>query len=982
MEYYYPTEEERKKYNLKCSLRFFDNYDNYNIFNNNDFLKFILETYGPSVFESENPFMFPEDYKNLTNEEICKTEDFSLKPQQKFMGQFINPNTNINSTLLFHGLGSGKTCTSLVIGEAFKSVAKQRLLYVVPASLISQYIEEIMGQLKGSKLYSCVSQCVVNDSRVEYTNANEKIILANLGKKIQEKKQELVDLSNIIELETKLQDMKDMKELKKKYIDDENELKRYEAIYRDFEANIINNVKKVFEIISHDVFINQLFQKAEDVYLKKIKLNPPLKSKSPLLEENNILVIDEIQRLISEKGILYKKLFTAVTQYFHPKLRIILMSATPIYDNPYELALTMNLLRPRIMFPLKKNDFYKYFIGEYNEDDECIESKNRYLTMDSCVINNNILKYMCSGYVSYFKGGNPNAYPYKRIIRMEHKMPVFQKTQYINALKSDLKKQVKLFKNVKDEFIFSNMESNEEDKMTGVYITSQQFSNIALPSIKSDDINSMLTQKTKKEIKTGLVNFKKEMNYYLGQSTETILNHLRAKQYSEKFVNIISLSLKCNGPVFIFSNWLQFGVEPLSIILNACGFKKYPEEGENRYFIWSSETKKYGDDLINKAKSLFNSYENRDGSKLKIILGTRSIMEGVSFKNVKQVHVTDPWWNESRFEQIIARAIRFCSHSDLPVNEQWVDIYRHFSVLPFGINTNDPDVVEMFKEVGQSSNFANLSQFSVEQKMLLASLKKSQINNEFDTILKEVSYDCDLNNNGNLIRLEENIEELSTGDYQIYYKNPSTKMLFIRPSIPQQITFKDILDRKFSFPNEFDLKFIEADKDLTGKLIAITEKPLIIEEPLINKDLILKEDIECWRNNNNFNQIIDTRSNLYKYLINITNNYLVLDEYKKKFLGKSGDRVLNFDIKKQLKGKIDIIKCLNVISELDITSDIQKKQIKNLLKTDISKDIIRQKIHDIIFKYKLLPEDYIEDLLELAITNPEQINEILKEVKK
>ena len=78
MEYYYPTEEERKKYNLKCSLRFFDNYENYNIFNNNDFLKFILETYGPSVFESENPFMFSEDYKDLTNKEICKTDDFSL----------------------------------------------------------------------------------------------------------------------------------------------------------------------------------------------------------------------------------------------------------------------------------------------------------------------------------------------------------------------------------------------------------------------------------------------------------------------------------------------------------------------------------------------------------------------------------------------------------------------------------------------------------------------------------------------------------------------------------------------------------------------------------------------------------------------------------------------------------------------------------------------------------------------------------------
>ena len=44
-------------------------------------------------------------------------------------------------------------------------------------------------------------------------------------------------------------------------------------------------------------------------------------------------------------------------------------------------------------------------------------------------------------------------------------------------------------------------------------------------------------------------------------------------------------------------------------------------------------------------------------------------MEGVSFKNVKQVHITDPWWNESRIEQILARASRYCSHSNLPSEE-------------------------------------------------------------------------------------------------------------------------------------------------------------------------------------------------------------------------------------------------------------------------------------------------------------------------
>ena len=96
-----------------------------------------------------------------------------------------------------------------------------------------------------------------------------------------------------------------------------------------------------------------------------------------------------------------------------------------------------------------------------------------------------------------------------------------------------------------------------------------------------------------------------------------------------------------------------------------------------------------------KAKQkLINSIENKNGNLLKIILGTRSIMEGVSFKNVKQVHITDPWWNESRIEQILARAVRFCSHSLLPLDEQWTDIFRHYSALPMN---DDPEISEMLK---------------------------------------------------------------------------------------------------------------------------------------------------------------------------------------------------------------------------------------------------------------------------------------------
>ena len=56
--------------------------------------------------------------------------------------------------------------------------------------------------------------------------------------------------------------------------------------------------------------------------------------------------------------------------------------------------------------------------------------------------------------------------------------------------------------------------------------------------------------------------------------------------------------------------------------------------------------------------------------------------------------------------------------------------------------------------------------------------------------LKQVAYDCDLNQKGNIIRLEENIRPLSTGKFQIYFKNPKTlRTIFKREGIPDEFNY-------------------------------------------------------------------------------------------------------------------------------------------------------------------------------------------------
>jgi hypothetical protein len=67
--------------------------------------------------------------------------EFSLLTHQKIVKDYMNIHTPYRGLLLFHGLGSGKTCTSIAIAEAMKS--SKRIIVMVPASLLKSYKNEL-----------------------------------------------------------------------------------------------------------------------------------------------------------------------------------------------------------------------------------------------------------------------------------------------------------------------------------------------------------------------------------------------------------------------------------------------------------------------------------------------------------------------------------------------------------------------------------------------------------------------------------------------------------------------------------------------------------------------------------------------------------------------------------------------------------------------------------------------------------------------
>ena len=135
----------------------------------------------------------------------------------------------------------------------------------------------------------------------------------------------------------------------------------------------------------------------------------------------------------------------------------------------------------------------------------------------------------------------------------------------------------------------------------------------------------------------------------------------RSQEYfSLKIKKAIKLVQPKKGLIYksvIFSNWLEYGVEPIA---------KELEENNITYRIFTgslSESKR------NEIVRSFNDDE------FDVLVLSASGKEGIDLKKVRRLIVMDPVWNFAGMEQIRGRAIRYQSHSSLPESERFVEIY-------------------------------------------------------------------------------------------------------------------------------------------------------------------------------------------------------------------------------------------------------------------------------------------------------------------
>lgn len=173
------------------------------------------------------------------------------------------------------------------------------------------------------------------------------------------------------------------------------------------------------------------------------------------------------------------------------------------------------------------------------------------------------------------------------------------------------------------------------------------------------------------------------------------------------------------------------------------GARKIQVLNKGQYLIFEG-------DNVNKKRvlDLFNSKENENGDLYPILIISSAGSEGISLKNVRFMHILDPFWNMNRTEQVIGRARRLCSHFTLEPEYQNVSVYQYFASAYDEPNVNKNKSTDLIiSELAQS--------------------KQKILQNIYD-IFMNVAVDCPMGNRQTCTRYKYNFTN-HTPDMQKYF---------------------------------------------------------------------------------------------------------------------------------------------------------------------------------------------------------------------
>ena len=282
--------------------------------------------------------------------DILSNAEFELQPQQAFVRNFMSFQTPYNSLLLFHGLGSGKTCTAIGVCEEMRDYLKQmginkQIIIVASPNVQDNFKLQLFDERKLKEVDGLwtIKGCLGNKLLKEINPTGMKGL----------KKEKIIQqVKNVINAS-------------------------YHFVgYLQFSNEIVRNADLDNPDVSKEVKIRNL----QNIY------------------NNSLIVIDEVHNIRITDDNENKNVAKNLTYLVNvvDNLRLLLLSATPMFNSYKEIIWLINLMN--------MND-RRSIIGISDIFDKKGKFKNEAAE--------DLFIQKVTGYVSYVRGENPYTFPFR-----------------------------------------------------------------------------------------------------------------------------------------------------------------------------------------------------------------------------------------------------------------------------------------------------------------------------------------------------------------------------------------------------------------------------------------------------------------------------------------------------------------------------------------------------------------------------------------
>lgn len=756
----------------------------------------------------------PENFADTDIKELCGLK-IGLWPYQEFLRNFISTETPYNGALIFHGVGTGKTCASISVAEGLRpyiEAAKKNIFVIAPKHVITNFKDTLYS----FKREADEERFNLDPGSLQCTGLS--YYLPPMGED-RERARRAAIKSRITSVY--------------KFFGIGTQFPNY---VEDLKVNAGIDIAKFFSdslfIIdeAHRVITSEGLGKEQpdDIFAEGIEKGKRKKTRfakkkvgAPDSEEES----DEESDIEGEEGagttdkeVASPKLLQVLKQIFQTakNTKVIMLSATPIHDDVEEIVEIINLLRI--------NDKKK----------ELIEPKKLFRDLDNPTlpvdqkIDKDYFLRLTKGYISFVRGENPVSFP--EVLTPPNGFtprPLIDITGdheiYPIPYNIDLA-LVKCNMNANGQYATHQtwIDDNRGKKGSRIYLAveGRMISTITFPNLIEGGIplygnpgfkkvfNRVPTKKSSiSSKKDGLSKRPRVITQFEWQGLPNgmqFLLHENIEPYSIKFAKMLDNIMDTNrGITFIYSSFVESGAYSAAMFLEANGFARYQPSG----YIFNEKTRKWDEQgafkrdfngkfpdpafpLItfdsykkNNMPRLYRCYRcckldtdpihlkptkedprpgssesadpqgylphkfeqgvyslylqkgsdksrneeneiikdtiNKYGKLIKFVVGSKIIGEGVNLYNVRQVHLLDPWHNNTVSYQARGRAIRNCSHKELPVKEpvhgakmRTVTVYEYCATVPEYFPEQDSYCDKVRKQWLEGNNsllYANIS---------------------------------------------------------------------------------------------------------------------------------------------------------------------------------------------------------------------------------------------------------------------------------